>query len=59
MDGKMGQAHQPAQKRADRVGISNPSTRCNLARLARQFSGRPANPFFIIFLCLKLKIIKK
>jgi len=58
-----GPARQPVQKRADWVGIFNPSTRCNPARLARQFTGPThgtvRQPFFFNFLCLKLKIIKK
>jgi len=52
-----------AQKRAGRVGIFNLSTRCNPARLTRQFSGpkraSPPTHFFLFFLFLKLKIIKK
>jgi len=56
----MGQARQPAQKNASQVGISTPSTRCNPARLTRQFSGpKRASPPARFFLCLKLKIIKK
>jgi len=47
-----GLACQPAQKRAGRVGISNPSTRCNSARLAHQFSGPkragPPTRFFYV-----------
>jgi len=58
-----GPARQPAQKRAGRVGISNPSTRCNPACLARQFNGSeqagPTTCFFFFFNFFMFKIKKE